>query len=206
MAHLILVRHGQSEWNKLGKWTGYVDVDLTEKGKEEAHAAGQAIRGIDIHRVFTSALKRAQQTYEAMKETLGLGHAPVVHPALNERHYGIYTGKNKWEMQKEVGDEEFHRIRRSWDYKLPDGETLKDVHDRVVPYYSENILPEISAGNNVLIVAHGNSLRALVKHIENISDAEIPKLEIATGEVYCYEFGKDGVVCGKTILGSKKSH
>jgi 2,3-bisphosphoglycerate-dependent phosphoglycerate mutase len=205
MAKLILVRHGQSEWNKLGKWTGYVDVGLTEKGIEEAKKAGESIRGIDIHKVFTSALKRAHQTYDAMKGVLGLSHDAVQNSALNERHYGIYTGKNKWDMQKEVGDEEFHRIRRSWDYALPEGETLKDVHDRVVPYYNENILPEISAGNTVLVVAHGNSLRALVKHIENISDAEIPKLEIATGEVYCYEFGEDGVVCGKTIRGSKNS-
>jgi 2,3-bisphosphoglycerate-dependent phosphoglycerate mutase len=205
MAKLILVRHGQSEWNKLGKWTGYVDVGLTEKGIEEAKKAGESIRGIDIHKVFTSALKRAHQTYDAMKGVLGLSYDAVQNSALNERHYGIYTGKNKWDMQKEVGDEEFHRIRRSWDYALPEGETLKDVHDRVVPYYNENILPEISAGNTVLVVAHGNSLRALVKHIENISDAEIPKLEIATGEVYCYEFGEDGVVCGKTIRGSKNS-
>ncbi len=206
MAHLILVRHGQSEWNKLGKWTGYVDVGLTEKGIEEAKKAGEAIRGIDVHKVFTSALKRAHQTYDAMKETLGLSHDAVQDPALNERHYGIYTGKNKWDMQKDVGEEEFHRIRRGWDYALPEGETLKDVHDRVVPYYREHIASELGRGNNVLVVAHGNSLRALVKHIENISDEEIPKLEIATGEVYCYEFGEDGVVCGKTIRGSKTPH
>ncbi|MBY0539147.1 2,3-diphosphoglycerate-dependent phosphoglycerate mutase [Patescibacteria group bacterium] len=206
MAKLILVRHGQSEWNKLGKWTGYVDVGLTEQGVEEAKKAGESIRGFDIHKTFTSGLKRAQQTFDAIKETLGLAHDAVVHPALNERHYGIYTGKNKWDMQKEVGDEEFHRIRRSWNYPLPEGETLKDVYERAVPYYQESIFPEVASGKNVLLVAHGNSLRALVKHLEDISDEEIPKLEIATGEVYCYEFGEDGVVCGKTIFGSKNAH
>lgn len=206
MAKLILIRHGQSEWNKLGKWTGYVDVGLTEQGVTEAKKAGESIRGFDIHKVFTSGLKRAQQTYDAIKETLALAHDAVVHPALNERHYGIYTGKNKWDMQKEVGDEEFHRIRRGWDYPLPEGETLKDVYDRAVPYFQEAIFPEVVSGKNVLLVAHGNSLRALVKHLENISDQDIPKLEIATGEVYCYEFGEDGVVCGKSIFGSKNTH
>lgn len=206
MAKLILIRHGQSEWNKLGKWTGYVDVGLTQQGIAEAKKAAESIRGFDIHTVFTSALKRAQQTYDAIKEALGLPHEPVAHSALNERHYGIYTGKNKWEMQKEVGEDEFQRIRRGWDYPLSEGETLKDVYNRVVPYYREHISPQVLSGKNVLLVAHGNSLRALVKHLENISDEEIPKLEIATGEVYCYEFGEDGVVCGKTIHGSKIAH
>ncbi len=206
MAKLILVRHGQSEWNKLGKWTGYVDVDLTDQGIEEAKKAGDSLRGFDIHKVFTSGLKRAQQTYDAIKETLHLAHEAVMHPALNERHYGIYTGKNKWDMQAEVGEEEFQKIRRAWDYPLPEGETLKDVYERAVPYFRESILPEVVSGRNVLLVAHGNSLRALVKHIEDMSDEEIPKLEIATGEVYCYEFGEDGVVCGKTVFGSKNAH
>ena len=204
MAHLILVRHGQSEWNKLGKWTGYVDVGLTEKGTEEAKNAAQAISGISIQKVFTSALKRAHETYNAIRDVLGLPHEPVKHHALNERHYGVLTGKNKWEVKDEIGEEAFQKIRRGWDTSIEGGETLKDVYERVVPYFREHIIPEITSGNNVLIVAHGNSLRALVKYLEGVSDENIPLLEIATGEVYCYELDTQGVVCGKTIKNAPK--
>jgi len=203
MAHLILVRHGQSEWNKLGKWTGYVDVGLTEKGIEEAKKAGQALKGFSIDRVFTSALKRAHETYVAMRDVLGIPHEPVQHAALNERHYGVLTGLNKWEAQKQMGEAEFQRIRRGWDSEIEGGETLKDVHARVVPYYTENILPELKSGKSVLIVAHGNSLRALVKHLENVSEEAIPLLEIATGEVYCYAVDGNGVCVEKRILTTK---
>ncbi len=200
MAYLILVRHGQSEWNKLGKWTGYVDVGLTEKGIEEARRAGEALRGISVDKVYTSALKRAHETYDAIRDALGTPHEPVKHGALNERHYGVLTGKNKWEVQKEIGEEAFQRIRRGWDSEVEGGETLKDVYQRVAPYFDGNILPELKAWKSVLVVAHGNSLRALVKHLENVSEEAIPLLEIATGEVYCYTVDGNGVCVSKQIL------
>ncbi len=169
MAHLILVRHGQSTWNKLGKWTGYVDVDLTDKGIEEARKAGELLKGISVDKVYSSALKRAHQTYDEIKKVLNIPHEAVKHPALNERHYGVRTGQNKWEVAKDIGEAEFQNIRRGWDSKIPEGETLKDVHARVVPYFLENILPNLQKGDNVLVVAHGNSLRAILKHVENIN-------------------------------------
>ena len=200
MAYLILVRHGKSEWNLLGRWTGHTDVGLVEKGIEEAREAGSMIRDIDIHEAHVSLLKRAQQTFHEIRTTLGRHDLEAAtHASLNERHYGVHTGKNKWEVRDEIGEEAFQSIRRGWDVPIEGGETLKDVYDRVVPYYKESIHPQLRDDKNVIVVAHGNSLRALAKHLENISDDDICELEIGTGEVYCYQFDQEGNVVSKEI-------
>lgn len=193
MSTLILVRHGKSQWNALGLWTGWSDVDLAPDGHEEARAAGSLIADITIHAAFTSTLKRTHQTFAGIMDAHGqkeLTHS--IHPELNERHYGIHTGKNKWEIKEAVGDEEFMRIRRNWDHPIPEGETLKDVHARVVPFFETTIKPHLTEGNNVLVVAHGNTLRALIKHLENIPDDDISAVEIETGEVHIYDIDADG--------------
>jgi 2,3-bisphosphoglycerate-dependent phosphoglycerate mutase len=185
---------------------GHADVDLDEDGHLEAECAGKALCDIHIHHAHVSNLKRTHQTLDGIKRGLGLKEdtlIPVKHHALNERHYGIHTGKNKWEVKELVGEEEFHRIRRNWDHPIPEGETLKDVHDRVVPYYEESIKPDLIANRNVLVVAHGNTLRALVKHLENIAEDMIADLEIGTGEVYCYEIDIEGAIIGKEIRTGK---
>jgi len=202
MSHLILVRHGKSEWNATGQWTGWTDVDLNEEGVAEARRAGEALRGIEIHSAHVSDLKRAQQTLDHIKKTLGKEIETKVASALKERHYGIYTGKNKWQVKEEVGEEEFKKIRRSWDHPTPEGESLKDVYARVVPYFEGHILPELKAGKNVLVAAHGNSLRALMKHLDHISDEAICELEVGTGELHCYAFDAEGKVVGKEIRAS----
>src|SRR5215204_571158 len=200
MAYLALVRHGQSEWNALGLWTGLRDIELNDIGIEEARQAAESLRGITFDVAYTSALKRAHQTLEKILDTLGQNGIPTTaDAAINERDYGDLTAKNKWDVQKEYGDEQFMKWRRSWDYPVPGGETLKDVYARVAPYYDAHILPDLEAGKNVIVAAHGNSLRALVKHLEDIPDAEIPKLEIGTGEVYVYQVGANGKITGKEV-------
>ena len=199
MADLILVRHGESKWNKIGLWTGLRDISLSEKGKKEAREAGEKLKNLQIDFVYTSPLGRAKQTYEEIKKIIEKNPPTIENSALNERDYGIYTGKNKWEIQKEIGEEKFQSIRRGWDSPISNGESLKDVYNRVVPYYKTEILPKLKEGKNILISAHGNSLRALVKFIENISDKNVEKLEIATGEVYVYEIDQQGNVISKQI-------
>lgn len=201
MAYLILVRHGKSAWNATGQWTGWTDIELNEDGIAEAKRAGEALRDIKIDKAYVSDLKRAIQTLDYMKGVFG--EIPTnVDKALRERSYGIYTGKNKWQVKEDVGEEEFQRIRRSWDHPIPDGENLKQVYERVVPYYEKNILPDLKAGKNVLVSAHGNSLRALVKKLDNISDENISDLEIGTGEVYIYDVDSEGKIVGKEIRAS----
>lgn len=200
MSKLFLVRHGKSEWNKLGLWTGWTDVDLVEEGHEEARKAGQHLKDEEIHVVHTSPLKRTHQTLQGIKE--GSGKKDLTHSShhpLTERSYGIHTGKNKWQVKEEIGDEAFQNLRRGWDVAIPEGETLKDVHGRVMPHYENEIKKELLAGRNVLIVSHGNTLRALIKHIENLSESEVSDLEVGTGEVVCYEFDIEGKVIGKEI-------
>lgn len=197
MANLILVRHGESEWNERGLWTGLTDIGLTEKGKEQARIAGEKLKGLSIDLAFTSALSRVKQTLDEIKGVLGIDVPTIENAALNERDYGVYTGKNKWEIQKEVGEEQFQAIRRGWDVQIQNGESLKNVYERVVPYYQSEILPKLKEGKNVLIVAHGNSLRALTKYLENISDEDISKLEIAVGEVDLFEIDNNGNVSSK---------
>jgi 2,3-bisphosphoglycerate-dependent phosphoglycerate mutase len=207
MAQLVLVRHGESEWNAKGLWTGWTDVNLSENGREEAKKAGELLKDIHFDNAYTSNLKRAQQTLEEITNVTGQKDIPTVaDKALNERDYGDYTGKNKWEVKEEVGEEEFQKIRRSWDYPPANGESLKMVYERVIPYYEKEILPKLKEGKNVIIAAHGNSLRALIKYLENISDEDIPNLEMATGGVYVYDLDNEGKVTNKEIRATGDAH
>lgn len=195
MSQLVLIRHGESEWNALGKWTGKTDVGLTQKGIDQARAMGALLKDVEPHLCFLSTLSRSHHTWEAIIETRSWEHVPQVkHQALDERDYGELTGLNKWDVQTKVGVEAFHGIRRGWDHAVPGGETLKDVHARVVPYFESAIRPEISAGKRVLVCAHGNSIRALVKHLEQIADEDIPHLEIDFGSVRIYRFTDAGLI------------
>lgn len=198
MSYLVLVRHGESTWNAIGAWTGLTDISLDEKGRELAKKDGEVLRNITFQIAFTSKLRRAQQSLDEIKKVLG--SIPTVEDAaINERDYGDLTGRNKLEVKKKYGEEQYLRWRRGWDYPIPHGETLKNVYERVMPFYESNILPELKNGKNVLVVAHGNSLRALIKHLENISDEEIPNLELATGEIYIYDMDQSGKILGKEI-------
>lgn len=200
MAYLVLVRHGESLWNARGLWTGWTDIELSEKGHEEAKSAGEKIRDITLDVAFISKLIRAKETLDDILLILGIKQIETYEDkALNERDYGDFTGKNKWEIQKEVGSARFLRIRRGWDEPIPNGETLKDVYHRVIPYYESTISPIVKQGKNVIVSAHGNSLRALVKYLENISDENISKLEIATGEVWVYQLDNEGHIVNKEI-------
>lgn len=199
MAYLVLVRHGESEWNAKGLWTGWTDISLSEKGKAEAKEAGEALKDIHFDLAYTSTLQRAKQTLAGILEVVGQEIPTTEDKALNERDYGELTGKNKWEVKEQVGDEEFTKIRRSWDYPPPKGESLKMVYERVLPYYENEILPKLKEGKNVIVAAHGNSLRALIKYLDNISDADIPNFELATGGVYVYQLNNEGKVITKDI-------
>lgn len=199
MAKLILVRHTKSEWNKLGLWTGWTDVSLAEEGREQAQTTAEHMRDLTIDRAYTSTLKRVKETWDIVQKTLGRDIPTSENAALNERHYGIYTGKNKWEIQKQVGEEEFKRIRRSWDHPIPEGETLEDVYNRVVPFYQKEVLPQLMAGKNIALIASGNSLRALVKHLESLSKEEVLDLEFGIGEVYVYDVDTKGTIVGKKV-------
>lgn len=200
MAYLVLVRHGQSEWNLLNQFTGHTDVELSDQGKAEARAAAKLLHDITLHRAHTSDLKRAQQTLDIILEETDQKDIPIkVAPAIKERDYGDLTGKNKEEAKKHFGDELFLKYRRSWDVAPPNGESLKDTAQRTIPYFEAEILEDLKAGHNVIVAAHGNSLRAIVKHLENISDDHIPNLEFDTGEAYIYTINDDGSVTGKEI-------
>ena len=193
--YLVLVRHGQSEWNAKNQFTGWKDPDLTHKGIEEAVNAGKKINeyGLSFSCMFTSALVRAQNTAKIILKEIEQEDIPTYQDKnLNERAYGSLTGMDKDEARQKFGSEQVQIWRRSFDTCPPDGESLKDTYNRVVPYFQKNILPRLADGKNVLVSAHGNSLRALVKLIENISENDIVKLEIATGQpiIYKYQDGK----------------
>ena len=193
--YLVLVRHGQSEWNAKNLFTGWKDPDLTHKGIEEAVNAGKKINGygLSFSCMFTSALVRAQNTAKIILKEIEQEDIPTYQDKnLNERAYGSLTGMDKDEAKQKFGSEQVQIWRRSFDTCPPDGESLKDTYNRVVPYFQKNILPRLADGKNVLVSAHGNSLRALVKLIENISENDIVKLEIATGQpiIYKYQDGK----------------
>lgn len=199
MAYLVLVRHGLSEYNKQGLWAGWDDPALTKEGLEEAKRAGNALRDIQFDRAFTSVLKRAKDTLTEILMILNQ-HPPVIeNQALNERNYGDFTRKNKWEVKEQLGEEEFQKLRRSWDYPIPNGESLKQVFERVIPYFEEEIFPQLIQGKNIIISSSGNTLRALVKYLENIPDDTIASLEIGTGEVYVYTIDGSGLIVKKEI-------
>ncbi|GBD06266.1 2,3-bisphosphoglycerate-dependent phosphoglycerate mutase [bacterium HR21] len=188
MPVLILLRHGESEWNRENRFTGWVDVDLSPRGVEEARRAGMLLRGFPIEIIFTSALRRAWRTAEIVREVLGRPEIPIERSeALNERHYGELQGLNKDEVRQRYGEEQFRLWRRSYEVAPPGGESLADTQRRVVPYYRQRIVPELEQGKTVLIVAHGNSLRALLMELEQIPPERIPQVEIPTGVPYVYE-------------------
>ncbi|WP_390406021.1 2,3-diphosphoglycerate-dependent phosphoglycerate mutase [Lacticaseibacillus jixiensis] len=229
MAKLVLIRHGQSEWNLSNQFTGWVDVNLSDKGVEEAKAAGRKIKeaGLEFDQAYTSVLTRAIKTLHfALEESDQLWVPETKTWRLNERHYGALQGQNKAEAAKKWGDEQVHIWRRSYDVLppllsaddegsaaqdrryanldpriVPGGENLKVTLERVIPFWEDHIAPDLLAGKNVIIAAHGNSLRALTKYIENISDEDIINLEMATGEPVVYTFNDKLEVQDKTKLG-----
>jgi 2,3-bisphosphoglycerate-dependent phosphoglycerate mutase len=197
---LILARHQESEWNKVGKWTGLQDRHLTEDGFINSEHMGILIKDLHIDQAYTSMLVRSIETLSCMMNVCERVDVPIEHAAaLNERDYGDYTGKNKYEMQALLGDDEFKRLRRSWDYPIPHGESLKMVYERTVPFFTGTIVPKVMAGQNVLIVAHGNSLRSLVKYIENISDEGIADVEFPFGMIIVYDIDDHGKMLRKEV-------
>ncbi|MFA6459105.1 MAG: 2,3-bisphosphoglycerate-dependent phosphoglycerate mutase [Candidatus Paceibacterota bacterium] len=198
---LVIVRHHESEWNKLGKWTGLTDVHLTPHGHAKSEEMGSLIKEICFDQAFTSKQVRSIETLSSMlKNCMADQHLPTEQAAaLNERDYGDYTGKNKWDMQTLLGKEEFDKLRREWDHPVPNGETLKMVYERAVPFYLEKILPLLVAGKNVLIVSHGNTIRALMKYIENIADKDMVHVEMLFGAVLIYDLDKEGRMLRKEI-------
>ena len=215
MNYLILVRHGQSIWNLENRFTGWVDVPLSEKGIKEAMDCATELKDMEIDVAFTSKLIRAQETlslilakqkksgiflHESEKRNewslhpvrFGETEIPIFsNDALNERFYGNLQGQNKQEARDKFGEEQVFIWRRSYDIQPPGGESLKDTYERTIPYFKEAIIPQLENGKNVLVAAHGNSLRSMIKYIENISDEDIPKLELATGKPVYYQF-EDG--------------
>ena len=215
--YLILVRHGESVWNKENKFTGWVDVDLSKKGEEEALDAAKKIDSlnIDINLCFTSILKRAIHTLDIIYNYLNLNCLVIKNYNLNERHYGALQGLNKDECKVKFGDELFLKYRRSFDTRPPmitennlsirtdvynpKSESLHDTYNRVVNYFNQNIKKELT-NKNILIAAHGNTLRSLIKYLDNNTDSDIEKVEVKTGEVIIYEFDENlNVISKKTI-------
>lgn len=196
MGKLVISRHGESEWNLLGKWTGLTDVGLTEKGIADTERLGELLKGMAFDEAYTSALKRTHQTLDALLKGAGIAEdMPVVRAAeLNERDYGDLTGKNKWEVKDEIGEEAFNGIRRGWDYPVPGGETLKDVYARAVPYFQSEILPKLQAGENILLVAHGNSIRALIKYLDQVPESDMAHVEMPFGQLLVYTFTADSAL------------
>ena len=205
--NLILVRHGQSEWNAKNLFTGWKDPGLTDQGISEAKNAGKLIleQNIEFDVMYTSMLSRAQKTGDIILGILNHKEIPIIkNEALNERHYGSLAGLNKDDAMKKWGKEQVHIWRRSFDIPPPDGESLKDTADRVLPYFEAEIMPKVVSGSSILIAAHGNSLRALIMKLDSISPEDIVKLEIPTGAPIQYEFTPDGIVDKKTNLYEKQ--
>ena len=190
MATLVLIRHGQSLWNAENRFTGWTDIDLSEKGEKEAKEAGEKLENVAFDVVHTSALMRAQRTAEIIikHNKISKDIPTYKDERLNERHYGSLQGLNKTETAEKYGAEQVHIWRRSFDISPPDGESLKMTAERTLPYFKEDVLRHLNEGKNVLISAHGNSLRSIVMYIENISKEDIVKLEILTGVPRTYEY------------------
>lgn len=202
---LVLVRHGQSEWNLKNLFTGWRDVDLTERGVSEAKAAGKKLkdRGIKFDVAYTSALKRAQRTLGFVLDEMGQSSIQIhKDEALNERDYGDLNGMNKDDARKKWGEEQVHIWRRSYDTPPPGGESLKDTVARTLPYYVQNILPGVLRGERTLVAAHGNSLRALIMVLEKHTPESILKRELATGVPIIYKLNADATVAEKIDLAS----
>ena len=205
MPTLVLVRHGQSQWNLENRFTGWVDVPLSPQGEEEAARAGGLLATYHFDLAFTSALQRAQNTLRIMLRVMGNEELPVIaNEALNERMYGMLQGLNKAETAERYGDEQVLIWRRSYDVAPPDGESLKDTAARVIPYVNQEIFPLLRAGKNVLVAAHGNSLRALVMQLEGMSPAEILQFEIPTAVPRVYTLTEDLVVQDARFLSHER--
>jgi 2,3-bisphosphoglycerate-dependent phosphoglycerate mutase len=201
MPHLILLRHGQSVWNLENRFTGWVDVDLSPKGEEEARHAGELLRGIQIDYLFTSVLKRAMRTADIALGIAGKTDIPTTRDqALNERHYGDLQGLNKDDIGKQYGEAQLKIWRRSYDVPPPNGESLKDTQERSVPYFQAHIEPKLREGNNVLVAAHGNSLRSIVMYLENLTKEQVLELNIPTGNPLFYELDDNLKILSKRYL------
>lgn len=198
---LVLARHHESEWNKLGKWTGVTEVHLSPLGFEKAKEMGSLINDFKFDKIFTSTQIRAKETLQCMEDGSSMDKDIPKEEAkeLNERDYGDYTGKNKWDMEKILGEEEFLKLRRGWDHPVPNGESLKMVYERSVPFFLNNILPILKNNKNVLVVAHGNSIRSMMKYIENISNDNISSVEMPFGSVLIYDLDGNGHMLDKEV-------
>jgi len=189
MNSLVLLRHGESQWNLENRFTGWVDVPLSAKGIEEARSAGEKLKGFKFDRAFTSVLKRANATLDIVLDIIGQKNIPIdYNQALNERHYGDLQGLNKAETAKKYGDAQVKIWRRSFDVQPPNGESLKDTLARVMPYWEKQILPHVLKGEHILVSAHGNSLRSLLMHLDAMSQEQVLELNIPTGVPLLYEF------------------
>jgi 2,3-bisphosphoglycerate-dependent phosphoglycerate mutase len=201
MPKLILLRHGESQWNLENRFTGWVDVELSPKGETEAKRAGELIADIPIDKVYTSVLKRAINTANIVLAVSNRLELPTERDqALNERHYGDLQGLNKAETAQQYGDEQVHIWRRSYDVPPPNGESLKDTAARTIPYFETHILPELKAGKNILIVAHGNSLRSIVMNLDKLTKEQVLELNIPTGTPLVYDIDSNGAVLGSAYL------
>ena len=196
MSKLIILRHGESEWNKLNLFTGWEDVNLTDQGKVEAKLAAFAIQNlrVDVNHAYTSALKRASKTLEIVLYVLKKDIPIISDQALNERNYGSLTGMNKDEARNKWGDEQVKLWRRSYDIAPENGESLKDTCNRTIPYFKKNILPKLHDGENVIITAHGNSLRSIIMHVEDLREEAIVNVEITTGIPIVYEYENKKII------------
>ena len=193
MKHVVLIRHGESQWNLENRFTGWVDVPLSPKGEQEAREAGEKVRAFGFDHAFTSVLTRAIRTLEIVLDVIGQPGLPVEQDqALNERMYGELQGLNKTETVEKYGEAQVKVWRRSYDVRPPGGESLQDTADRVLPYYRERVWPRLAKGETLLVVAHGNSLRALVMHLDGLSREEVLELNIPTGAPLLYELDDQG--------------
>ena len=211
MAYLILLRHGESQWNLENRFTGWVDVELSEKGRKEAEEAGRKLKSIPIDKAYTSVLKRAINTLDIALKAAGKTGIPITRDkALNERHYGALQGLNKAETAKQYSDEQVHIWRRSYDIPPPTNKTdmnpegisesLKDTAARTLPYFNSHVMKDIKDGKNVIVAAHGNSLRSIVMDLDKLSKEEVLNLNIPTGVPIVYEFDKNLNILSKKTL------
>ncbi len=201
MTTLVLVRHGESQWNLENRFTGWVDVPLTEKGREEAHKAGEKLKGIKFDKAYTSVLVRAKETLDIILKEINQEKIPIEKDqALNERHYGDLQGLNKAETAKKFGDEQVLIWRRSYDIAPPNGESLKDTAARTLPYFEKKIIPDLKAGKNILIAAHGNSLRSIVMELDKLTKEQVLELNLGTGVPIVYELDSNLKIKSKKEL------
>ena len=201
MARLVLLRHGESQWNLENRFTGWVDVPLSPRGIQEAKDAGEKLRSFKFDRAYTSVLVRANETLRLVLETIGQTGIPVEKDkALNERMYGELQGLNKAETAKKYGEQQVKVWRRSYDVRPPGGESLKDTAERVLPYYERTIKPYLLNGEAILVAAHGNSLRALIMELEQLSREQVLELNIPTGAPLLYDVDKTGKVVDHRYL------